>query len=76
MYPKTIHSVNKKLRELNIPVRAVSGGSYYYWLDTEGNIIEGTESVLVYRANHLTLDRWVEEAIKAEKCLVGSLVKY
>jgi hypothetical protein len=69
VYPKNSLSVNKELRRLGIPVKLVSGGSYYYWLDLNGDIIEGTDSVLVYRASHLRMDRWVEEAQEAAKVL-------
>ncbi len=74
MYPKNAHSVNKELRRLGIRVRVVSGGSYYYWLDLNGDTIEGTDSVLVYRASHLSMDKWVQEAREAEKHLDLSLI--
>ena len=69
VYPKTSSSVNKELRRLGIPVRVVAGQGYYYWLDLNGDIIEGTDSVLVYRASQLRMDRWIEEAQEAAKVL-------
>lgn len=69
VYPKTSMSVNKELRRLGIPVRVVAGQGYYYWLDLQGDIIEGTDSVLVYRASHLGMNRWIEEAQAAAKVL-------
>ncbi len=69
VYPKTSSSVNKELRRLGIPVRVVAGQGYYYWLDLNGDIIEGTDSVLVYRASELRMDRWIEEAQEAAKVL-------
>jgi hypothetical protein len=64
MFPKNAHSVNKELRRLGLPVRIVSGGSYYYWLDLEDNVIQDVDSVLVYRASHLELSKWVELALE------------
>jgi hypothetical protein len=62
MFPKNAHSVNKEFRALGFPVRIVSGGTYYYWLDLEDNVIQDAETVLVFRANHLEISKWIELA--------------
>ena len=54
-----IATVNKLAKPLG--VQLVKGKGYFYFLDLDGNVIEDS-SVLVYSLNHLTLERWLEEA--------------
>jgi hypothetical protein len=65
--PANAHTLNRILRQQGFPVKVVSGKTYYYWLDHNNNIIEGSESVLVYRVSHLSLAHWLELAREATK---------
>jgi hypothetical protein len=65
--PPNANTLNRILRQRGFPVKIVSGKTYYYWLDRNDNIIEGSETVLVYRVSHLSLATWLEMAEEATK---------
>jgi hypothetical protein len=64
----TAATVNKELKRIGAEHRLVRGDGYYYF--TEGDAFEWVQnSVYVYSADHLTLERWMEEyhQLKSEK---------
>ncbi len=65
-YPKNLNQVNKLLREQGIPVTAITGRGYYYFVDSDGNTIDDT-SVYTYRASDLKFGSWTAAAIEAAK---------
>lgn len=64
------NSINAHFRKLGLKVRICRGAGYYYWLDENRHLCLEAESVYVYRASDLPLDRWVELARSAESASV------
>lgn len=59
-----LRTINKILKEDNLPVELVKGDGYFYYVYdyTDGNrLVYDTEMVIAYRLNHQTLARWVED---------------
>lgn len=54
------NQINKHLRSLGVVIRR--GNGYYYWLDANKDLVVYAESVYVYRASDLPLERWIELA--------------
>ena len=59
-----LNQINAQIRRAGLPVKAVRGEGYYYWLDSEGAPIDGA-SVYVYSASSLTLEEWLQYARNA-----------
>lgn len=56
-----LNTVNAEIRRAGLPVRAVRGDGYYYYLTADGAPIDES-NVHVYRASHLPLDQWLGTA--------------
>ena len=55
------NQINKHLRPIGVII--CRGEGYYYWLDaTTNDCVADAESVYVYRASDLPLERWIELA--------------
>lgn len=54
----TINRVNAAIRHLGLQL--IRGAGYFYFLSLAGDQVG--DSVMVYRLNHLTLQKWVELA--------------
>ena len=65
-HPKNLQQVNKHLRELGLPVRAIAGDGYYYFLDESDNPIDGA-SVYIHRASQQPFSFWEGDARDAAK---------
>jgi hypothetical protein len=59
----TKKKINQAIKHLNLEIVG-NGDGYFYFLDLTTTYQIG-ESVIVCYLNHLTLDRWVEEATHA-----------
>ncbi len=58
-----LRSVNKKIKELGLPVELVKGDGYFYFIyDDVPNKIYDSKSIMVYSLTDFSRDRWVEEA--------------
>ena len=57
--PVTVAAINRAIRYTGL--KLITGDGYYYFHD-RGKGAQVGESVLVYRAAHLPLDRWILEA--------------
>ena len=56
----TSRAINRAIKHTDLTLVYTRGDGYFYFIDPEGN--QCGESVLVCYLNHLSLDRWVEEA--------------
>ncbi len=56
-----LNQINAAIRRAGLPVKAVRGEGYYYWLDAEGTPVDGV-SVYVFSASTLPLDAWLAYA--------------
>lgn len=62
------NQLNKFFRPLGVVIR--QGEGYYYWLSAKtGDCVLDAQSVPVYRASHLSFDKWMDLAKEAAKCL-------
>lgn len=60
------NQINKHIRQFGVII--TRGAGYYYWIDTRDNmVVADAESVMVYRASDLPLDRWIGLAKEAAK---------
>ena len=59
----TKKKINRAIKHLNLEIIG-NGDAYFYFVDLTTTYQIG-ESVLVAYLKHLTLERWVEEAIEA-----------
>lgn len=56
-----LNQINAIVRRAGLPVKAVRGEGYYYWLDAEGAPVDGA-SVFVFSASTLPPEQWLEYA--------------
>lgn len=61
-----LNTLNAKLRKMNIPVRAIKGAGYFYWLDMRpgdhhGLSIDGANT-MAYKSSFLTEEQWLADA--------------
>lgn len=62
-----LRTINKVFREEGLPIELVKGEGYFYYVyDTtvDSQLVYDSQMVYVYRLNHQTLDRWVEDGRK------------
>jgi hypothetical protein len=53
------NQLNSMFKRAGLPIKLRSGGSYYYWVHPCGDIMEGTNSPCVYRAEDWSPDYWM-----------------
>jgi len=57
-----IRSINRVLKEDNLPVELIKGDGYFYFIyDLPEQKVFETESVYVSKLNHLTKDEWIRQ---------------
>lgn len=60
------NQINCVLRQIGLNARVISAPGYYYWGNENRDIVIGSESVYVHRADQLPLEKWIDLAQDVE----------